>query len=78
MSATSRKRPAPPVTSAKAQPPPAKHQAMMEEEDFDEDVFLDETLLQMEEEYSQRHDMAKWKRPPLSDSYLNLSKNVGM
>lgn len=52
----------------------------MEEEELDEDVFLEETLLQYEEEESQHRALAdrlaKWKRPPLSQSYQSQSQNI--
>ncbi|KAL3844768.1 hypothetical protein ACJIZ3_002171 [Penstemon smallii] len=61
-------------------PPQPKQQATMEEEELDEDVFLEETLIQYEEEDSQRRALSdrlsKWNRPPLSQSYLNESQNV--
>lgn len=54
---------------------------MVEEEELDEDVFLEETLLQYEEEESQHRALAdrlaKWKRPPLSQSYQSQSQNIG-
>ncbi|KAL1538994.1 DNA polymerase delta catalytic subunit [Salvia divinorum] len=81
MSATgnTRKRgPAPP--SAATPSPKPKHQAMLEDEELDEDVFLEETLLHYEEEDSQRSALAdrlvKWKRPPLSDAYQSQSRNI--
>lgn len=53
----------------------------MEDEELDEDVFLEETLLHYEEEDSQRSALAdrlvKWKRPPLSDAYQSQSRNIG-
>lgn len=58
----------------------------MEEEDLDEDVFLEETLLQYEEdsqilrELEERHALnerlQKWKRPPLSQAYLSQSQSI--
>ncbi|KAK4393747.1 DNA polymerase delta catalytic subunit [Sesamum angolense] len=80
MSATGnpRKRQQPPTPATPS--PQLKHQAVMEEEDFDEDVFLEETLLQYEEEDSQRRALAdrlaKWKRPALSPSLLSQSQNI--
>lgn len=71
--------------------PPAKHQAMaptpaLEDEFIDEDVFLDETLVGDDEEHLILRDMeerqalatrlAKWSRPPLSDSYVSQSCSV--
>ncbi|KAH6833845.1 DNA polymerase delta subunit 1, partial [Perilla frutescens var. hirtella] len=81
MSATgnTRKRAAPPPTSATPSPQ-LKHQAMAEEEELDEDVFLEETLIQYEEEESEHRALAdrlaKWKRPPLSQSYQSQSQNI--
>ncbi|XP_042018724.1 DNA polymerase delta catalytic subunit-like [Salvia splendens] len=81
MSATgnARKRGAPPPSSATPSPKP-KHQAVVEDEELDEDVFLEETLLHYEEEDSQRSALAdrlvKWKRPPLSDAYQSQSRNI--
>lgn len=47
----------------------------MEEEKFDEDVLLEKTLLQYEEEDSQLHTLfehlGKWKRLALSPSYIS-------
>lgn len=70
------------------QQPQQKHQATMEEEDFDEDIFLEETLLQYEEDAEALRDaeerqalasrLQKWKRPNLSQSYLSHSQNIGM
>ncbi|KAH6791361.1 DNA polymerase delta subunit 1 [Perilla frutescens var. frutescens] len=81
MSATgnTRKRAPPPPTSATPSPQ-LKHQAMAEEEELDEDVFLEETLIQYEEEESEHRALAdrlaKWKRPPLSHSYQSESQNI--
>ncbi|KAK4416654.1 DNA polymerase delta catalytic subunit [Sesamum alatum] len=80
MSATgnARKRQQPPTSATPS--PQLKHQAVMEEEELDEDVFLEETLLQYEEEDSQRRALAerlaKWKRPALSPSLLSQSQNI--
>ncbi|XP_011099704.1 DNA polymerase delta catalytic subunit [Sesamum indicum] len=80
MSATGnpRKRQQPPTPATPS--PQLKHQAAMEEEELDEDVFLEETLLQYEEEDSQRRALAdrlaKWKRPALSPSLLSQSQNI--
>ncbi|XP_068330245.1 DNA polymerase delta catalytic subunit [Pyrus communis] len=80
----SRKRPAPPQPAAN----PAKQQATSpeEEEEFvDEDVFLDETLFETEDDLvlrdiDQRQSLAsrltKWARPPLSHAYTSASRNV--
>ncbi|GMH07696.1 hypothetical protein Nepgr_009536 [Nepenthes gracilis] len=71
---------------AAQQPSPVqeKHHATMEEEELDEDVFLDETLI--DEESSILHDieerralarrLAKWARPPLSQSYSSQSQSI--
>ncbi|GAV61568.1 DNA_pol_B domain-containing protein/DNA_pol_B_exo1 domain-containing protein/zf-C4pol domain-containing protein [Cephalotus follicularis] len=69
--------------------PPSKHQAStpaVEEEFVDEDFFLDETLIQEDEEslilrdFEERQALAsclsKWARPPLSPSYVSLSQSV--
>lgn len=65
---------------------PQKLQASMEEEDFDEDIFLEETLLQYEEDAEALRDaeerqalasrLQKWKRPDLSQSYLSHSQSI--
>ncbi|XP_048442279.1 DNA polymerase delta catalytic subunit isoform X2 [Pyrus x bretschneideri] len=80
----SRKRPAPPQPAAN----PAKQQATSpeEEEEFvDEDVFLDETLFETEDDLvlrdiEQRQSIAsrltKWARPPLSHAYTSASRSV--
>lgn len=67
-------------------PPPPKQQATSQEEEFlDEDVFLDETLVETEDDLilrdiEQRQGLAsrltKWARPPLSDPYKSASKNI--
>lgn len=67
-------------------PPPPKQQATSQEEEFlDEDVFLDETLVETEDDLilrdiDQRQGLAsrltKWARPPLSDAYKSASKNI--
>ncbi|CAI9753051.1 unnamed protein product [Fraxinus pennsylvanica] len=75
-----RKRPAPPTPAPATPSPQQKQRTSMEEEEFDEDVFLEETLLQYEEEDSQRRALSerlgKWKRPALSSSYINQSQNI--
>ncbi|VFQ91089.1 unnamed protein product [Cuscuta campestris] len=63
-----------------------KYHAAMEEEDVDEDIFIDETLLQYDEdsqvlrELEEKHALAdrlcKWKRPPLSQAYLSQSQSI--
>ena len=66
--------------------PPAKHQALSQEEDFvDEDVFLDENLLDedalilrdIEERQALASRLSKWTRPPLSQEYVSQSKSIG-
>ncbi|KAL8166299.1 hypothetical protein V2J09_007798 [Rumex salicifolius] len=68
--------------------PAAKHQATMEEEEFDEDVFLDETLVDnehseeslilrdIERQESLTSRLSKWTRPPLSQAYTSLSQSI--
>ncbi|XP_023518307.1 DNA polymerase delta catalytic subunit [Cucurbita pepo subsp. pepo] len=65
--------------------PPAKHQALSQEEDFvDEDVFLDENLLDedalilrdIEERQALASRLSKWTRPPLSQEYVSQSKSI--
>ncbi|XP_047334461.1 DNA polymerase delta catalytic subunit [Impatiens glandulifera] len=62
-----------------------KHHASMEEEEMDEDVFLDETLLHdeeslvlrdMEEQEALSSRLSKWRRPPLSTSYQTQSPSI--
>ncbi|XP_057770162.1 DNA polymerase delta catalytic subunit [Salvia miltiorrhiza] len=80
MSATgnTRKRGPPPPSATPS--PQLKHRAIVEDEELDEDVFLEETLLQYEEEDSQRRALAdrlvKWKRPLLSHAYQSQSQNI--
>lgn len=64
-----------------------KQQAAVEEEDVDEDIFLEETLLQydedsqvlreLEEQSALAERLRKWKRPQLSQAYLSQSQSVG-
>ncbi|KAJ9704128.1 hypothetical protein PVL29_005424 [Vitis rotundifolia] len=80
-----KKRPQPPQPSP-SQPQP-KHQASsspLAEEDLDEDVFLDETLI-LEDEHILRDiedrralasRLSKWARPPLSSAYLSSSQSI--
>ncbi|TQE13058.1 hypothetical protein C1H46_001433 [Malus baccata] len=80
----SRKRPAPPQPAAN----PAEQQATSpeEEEEFvDEDVFLDETLFETEDnlvlhDIEQRQSLASrltnWARPPLSHAYTSASRSI--
>ncbi|XP_073149546.1 DNA polymerase delta catalytic subunit isoform X1 [Henckelia pumila] len=75
-----RKRGAPPLVTPATPSPQLKQQAVMEEEELDEDVFLEETLLHYEEEETQRRAvagrLAKWKRPVISQSFLSQSQNI--
>lgn len=68
--------------------PPKKAHPQEEEEEMDEDVYLDETLLQVQDEEemllrdSQVFEslaacLSRWKRPPLSQAYLSHSQAVG-
>ncbi|KAK9111468.1 hypothetical protein Scep_018987 [Stephania cephalantha] len=71
------------------QPPPTPSAAMDEDDMMDEDVFLDETLLHAEDEEAafQIHEeeerrkviafrLEKWRRPPMSPSFLSQSCNI--
>ncbi|CAI9108744.1 OLC1v1008422C1 [Oldenlandia corymbosa var. corymbosa] len=79
-SGNSKKRPPPPTPK----PQPQKHHAAMESEDMDEDIFLEETMLQYEEEAFREAEerqavasrLQKWKRPPLSQVYLSESQSI--
>lgn len=75
--------------SAAATPSPQqqqKHHAVMEEEDLDEDVFLEETLLQyeedsqvlreLEESNAIKERLQKWKRPSLSQAYIAQTQST--
>ncbi|KAK3211470.1 hypothetical protein Dsin_016176 [Dipteronia sinensis] len=83
-SGSARKRPLPPTKSQ--QPPPSKVQALGEEEFFDEDVFLDETLVPEDEEslivrdIEERQALAsrlsQWARPPLSLAYVSQTQSI--
>ncbi|XP_075498392.1 DNA polymerase delta catalytic subunit [Primulina tabacum] len=70
-----RKRGSPMMVPAETPSPQLKQQAVMEEEELDEDVFLEETLLHYEEEETQRRAvaerLAKWKRPVIPQSFLS-------
>lgn len=68
--------------------PPKKAHPQEEEDEMDEDVYLDETLLRVhdEEEIILRDSqvfeslaacLSRWKRPPLSQAYLFHSQAVG-
>ncbi|XP_043698298.1 DNA polymerase delta catalytic subunit [Telopea speciosissima] len=74
-----------PSSSSSGPEPTAKHQAVMEDDEMDEDVFLDETLLHEEEEALLRDaeerqvlasHLSKWKRPPLSSAYVSQSQSI--
>ncbi|KAF5751783.1 DNA binding nucleotide bindin isoform 1 [Tripterygium wilfordii] len=85
MNGNSRKRP-PPTPHTPQPSPAAKHQATIEDEFVDEDVFLDETLIPEDEEAIILRDieereaivarLARWARPALSDDYLSQAKNI--
>lgn len=52
---------------------------------MDEDFFLEETLIRDEEilrneeaSLALSSRLSKWKRPPLSPSYLSLSQNISI
>lgn len=85
-SGNSRKRSAAQAVATPSPQQQQKHHAAMEEEDLDEDVFLEETLLQYEEdsqilrELEERHALnerlQKWKRPPLSQACLSQSQSI--
>lgn len=58
----------------------------MEEEEMDEDVFLEETLIDedaqilrdIEERQALASRLAKWARPALSSAYLNQTQSIGI
>ncbi|KAL9313895.1 hypothetical protein ACSQ67_019347 [Phaseolus vulgaris] len=66
--------------AAAPKPPPAKQALLTQEEDVDEDVFMEQTLISEDEEsmilrdIEQRQALAarlsKWARPPLSADYV--------
>lgn len=80
-----RKRPA---TETPPSAPTPKHLAAMEEEEFDEDVFLEETLI--DEDYSEEslilRDMeereavasrtSKWSRPAVGEAYRGQNRSI--
>ncbi|CAH9062009.1 unnamed protein product [Cuscuta europaea] len=82
--ANARKRPPSAVTPSPQQQQKKQHAAV--EEDVDEDIFLEETLLQYDEdtqvlrELEEKHALAerlcKWKRPQLSQAYLSQSQSI--
>ncbi|CAH9112554.1 unnamed protein product [Cuscuta epithymum] len=82
--ANARKRPPSAVTPSPQQQQKKQHATV--EEDVDEDIFLEETLLQYDEdtqvlrELEEKHAIAerlcKWKRPPLSQAYLSQSQSI--
>lgn len=65
---------------------PNKRQAVVEDVDIDEDVFLEETLINHDEEEAILNDiehrknitsrLSKWARPPLSDAYTSQSESI--
>ncbi|CAH9127494.1 unnamed protein product [Cuscuta epithymum] len=82
--ANARKRPPSAVTPSPQQQQKKQHATV--EEDVDEDIFLEETLLQYDEdtqvlrELEEKHALAerlcKWKRPLLSQAYLSQSQSI--
>lgn len=68
----------PPQTS----PPEPKRQIVLGEEDLDEDIFLEETLMQVDEEsliedqYALSSRISQWKRPPISQGYKSQSQSI--
>lgn len=78
----SRKRQAP---SQNPSPAPPKHHATMEEEDFDEDVYLPDDLIDedsqilrdLDERSAHLARLTKWARPHLSPSYKSQSQSIG-
>ncbi|XP_055807609.1 DNA polymerase delta catalytic subunit isoform X2 [Solanum dulcamara] len=82
----SRKRSAAAATPKPSPQQQQKHHAAMEEEDLDEDVFLEETLLQYEEDSQVLRELEesnainerlqKWKRPPLSQAYIAQTQSI--
>lgn len=93
----SRKRPPPHQPSPATNPsklqavatPPSQQspKPALEDEFMDEDVYLEENLIQEDEEELILRDiedrqavasrLSKWARPPLSDGYMSQSKNIG-
>ncbi|KAK2656304.1 hypothetical protein Ddye_009356 [Dipteronia dyeriana] len=81
---SARKRQLPPTKSQ--QPTPSKVQALGEEEFFDEDVFLDETLIpendeslilrDIEERQALASCLSQWARPPLSPAYVSQTQSI--
>ncbi|KNA03069.1 hypothetical protein SOVF_212670 [Spinacia oleracea] len=77
----SRKRQAP---SQNPSPAPPKHHATMEEEDFDEDVYLPDDLIDedsqilrdLDERSAHLARLTKWARPHLSPSYKSQSQSI--
>lgn len=74
-----------PNTGANGHESPQLPGAGVEDEMMDEDVFLDESLLRYEEDEEAllllQHEalsarLSKWKRPSLSQSYINSSQSV--
>ncbi|XP_021772557.1 DNA polymerase delta catalytic subunit-like [Chenopodium quinoa] len=77
----SRKRQAPPQQPS---PAPPKHLATTEEDDFDEDFYLQDDLIDEESQILRDIDersaklarLSKWARPELSQSYKSQSQSV--
>ncbi|KAK6922792.1 DNA-directed DNA polymerase, family B, exonuclease domain [Dillenia turbinata] len=92
MNKTNMKKRQPPLTPAPPNPKQQKQAtpvtlatpAVDEEEDYyDEDVFLDETLIEdslalrdIEDRQALTYRLSKWTRPPLSQDYLSQSKSI--
>lgn len=86
---TTRKRPPPhhPSPPAKIQATATPSKPSLDDEFLDEDVYLDELLIQEDEDLLIQRDiderqalasrLAKWARPPLSDDYVSQTKNIG-
>ncbi|KAL9233345.1 hypothetical protein vseg_008362 [Gypsophila vaccaria] len=76
-----RKRPQTPSTTA---PPAQKHHAVTEDDDFDEDVFLEDTLIaedteilrDVEDRHALSKRLGKWARPRLSASYVDQAEDI--
>ena len=80
----SRKRQAPTPHPSPAQPP-KYHASTIEDEEFDEDVFLEDHLIDedaqilrdIDERQALASRLSKWARPPLSQSYISQSQSIG-
>ncbi|XP_057550361.1 DNA polymerase delta catalytic subunit isoform X1 [Amaranthus tricolor] len=79
----SRKRQAPTPHPSPAQPP-KYHASTIEDEEFDEDVFLEDHLIDedaqilrdIDERQALASRLSKWARPPLSQSYISQSQSI--